>query len=104
MRFSSGMSRALVPLPAACHHRMSFAGDWKRPMKFRRAIVLALLWLVPLLAATLVRAQDDHFACMNDAMTVCGQYIPDRDRVAHCLMANRSRVSPACRTALKRFK
>jgi hypothetical protein len=41
---------------------------------------------------------------MSDAMTVCGQYIPDRDRVAHCLLANRSRVSPACRTALKRFK
>jgi hypothetical protein len=84
--------------------RMSLTGDWKRPMKFRRAIVLALLCLVPQLAATSVRAQDDHFACMNDAMTVCGQYIPDRDRVAHCLMANRSRVSPACRTALKRFK
>ena len=49
-------------------------------------------------------AQDDHYACMSDAMTVCGQYIPDRERVARCLMANRNRVSAACRVALKHFK
>jgi hypothetical protein len=73
-------------------------------MKLRRAAALALLCLVPQLAAMPARAQDDHYACMNDAMMVCGQYIPDRERVAHCLMANRSRVSPACRAALKRFK
>jgi hypothetical protein len=41
---------------------------------------------------------------MTDAQTVCGQFIPDRDRVAHCLMANRRRISPACRAALKHFK
>jgi hypothetical protein len=73
-------------------------------MKFRYAAVLALLCLVPQLAAVPARAQDDHYACMSDAMTVCGQFIPDRERVAHCLMANRNRVSPACRTALKRFR
>ncbi len=73
-------------------------------MTFRNAAILALLCLVSQLGAVPVHAQDDHYACMNDAMTVCGQYIPDRDRVAHCLMANRSRVSPACRTALKRFR
>jgi hypothetical protein len=103
MRFSSGL-RPPYPYPQHVIIRMSFAGDWKRPMKFRHAIVLALLCLAPQLAATSVRAQDDHYACMSDAMTVCGQYIPDRERVAHCLMANRSRVSPACRAALKRFK
>jgi hypothetical protein len=73
-------------------------------MKPRNAAALALVCLVPQLAAIPAHAQDDHYACMNDAMTVCGQYIPDRERVARCLMANRSRVSSACRTALKRFK
>jgi hypothetical protein len=48
-------------------------------------------------------AQDDQQACMNDALTVCSQFIPDRDRVAGCLMSNRSRISPACRMALKQF-
>jgi hypothetical protein len=41
---------------------------------------------------------------MGDAQTICGQFIPDREQVAHCLMANRSRVKPKCREALKHFK
>ena len=40
---------------------------------------------------------------MNDAMTVCSQFIPDRERVANCLMSNRSRISEACRVALNHF-
>lgn len=48
--------------------------------------------------------QQDHDACMNDATTICGQFIPDRVGVAHCLMANRNRISPECRVALKHFK
>jgi len=74
-------------------------------MNFRSTAVLALLCLVSQLASVPARAQDDdHYACMSDTMTVCGQYIPDRERVARCLMANRNRVSPACRVALKRFR
>ena len=41
---------------------------------------------------------------MMDAQVYCGQFIPDRVRVAHCLMANRSKITPACRAAIKRFK
>jgi hypothetical protein len=43
------------------------------------------------------------FACMNDAVTICGQFIPDRERVAGCLISNRSNVSAACRSALTHF-
>jgi len=48
-------------------------------------------------------AQEDQQACMNDALTVCSQYIPDRERVAGCLISNRSRISPTCRMALTQF-
>jgi hypothetical protein len=48
-------------------------------------------------------AQEDQQACMNDAMTVCSQFVPDRDRVASCLISNRSHISPACRMALTQF-
>jgi hypothetical protein len=48
-------------------------------------------------------AQEDQNACMNDALTVCSQFVPDRDRVASCLISNRSRISPACRMALTQF-
>ena len=40
---------------------------------------------------------------MGDAMTICGQFIPDRENVGACLFSNRSRISPACRTAMLRF-
>jgi len=46
-------------------------------------------------------AQEDQTACMNDALTVCSQFVPDRDRVASC--SNRSHISPACRMALTQF-
>ncbi len=40
---------------------------------------------------------------MMDAQTYCGQFIPNRVRVAHCLIANRRKISPACREAVKHF-
>jgi hypothetical protein len=49
-------------------------------------------------------SQQDQQACMQDAQVICGQFIPDRERVAHCLISNRRKVSPACRAALKHFK
>jgi hypothetical protein len=67
---------------------------------------LAFLMFCLTLAPVAVRAdaQQDQAACMNDAQTVCGQFIPDRERVAHCLMANRRHISAACRVALRHFK
>jgi hypothetical protein len=66
------------------------------------AIALLCLFLVP--AGAKADQQDDQSACMMDAQVYCGQFIPDRVRVAHCLMANRHKITPACRTAIKRFK
>ncbi len=48
--------------------------------------------------------QENQNACMNDAMTVCSQFIPDRSRVAGCLMHNRARISLACRAQLARWR
>ena len=47
--------------------------------------------------------QDDG-ACVSDAMNICSQYIPDRARVAGCLMSNRNRISPSCRAQLAHWK
>ena len=40
---------------------------------------------------------------MNDAFSVCGHAIPDRDRVAACLAQNINRISVACRTVMQRY-
>jgi hypothetical protein len=47
--------------------------------------------------------QQTQDACMGDAMTLCGQYVPDRDRVAACLLSNRHRVSQPCRVMLSHW-
>jgi len=72
-------------------------------MKIRAGLVLAVLGLG---LSSLAKAdpQSDQQACMQDAQVICGQFIPDRERVAHCLIAHRRHVSPACRAALKHFK
>ena len=65
------------------------------------ATLLLCIALAPLPAAA--GPQEDQAACMNDAMTICSQFIPDRERVAACLISNSTRVSEACRVALTHF-
>jgi hypothetical protein len=64
------------------------------------ALGLFALALAPVAATA--GAQEDRQACMNDALTVCGQFIPDRGRIEACLYANRSRISQACQAVLAR--
>jgi hypothetical protein len=73
-------------------------------MKSCLITALALLGLFLTPAGARADAQEDQSACMMDAQVYCGQFIPDRERVAHCLMANSSKITPACRQAIKRFK
>ena len=73
-------------------------------MKFTAAIAFLLLGLAFAPISAKADDQQDQSACMIDAQTFCGQFIPDRERVAQCLMANRQRITPACRVALSHFK
>jgi hypothetical protein len=36
-------------------------------------------------------------ACTPDAMRLCGNYVPDVDRITACMIANKSQLSPECR-------
>jgi hypothetical protein len=73
-------------------------------MQIRILALFGLCWLALAPMAARADEQQDKDACMTDAQVYCGQFIPDRDRVAHCLMDNRRRISLGCREALKRFK
>jgi len=65
-------------------------------------LTLCCLGFAPTL--TTAGAEENQRSCMYDAMTVCSQFIPDRERVANCLISNRSRVSEACRAALTHYR
>jgi hypothetical protein len=62
------------------------------------ALLFSALTFVP--TSGYADAQQDQSACVNDAMNICSQFIPDRSRVAGCLMSNRNRISPSCRAQL----
>jgi hypothetical protein len=70
-------------------------------MKVHIALALAIFALAP--AAATAQSQDDQNACMDDAFSVCGHAIPDRDRVAACLAQNINRISAGCRTVMQRY-
>jgi hypothetical protein len=87
-------------------------------MKTRFALALVVFSVA--LAPATIRAEDqdtqsqnsqpqysetptDRGACVADAFTVCAQFIPNRERVGDCLMANSSRISLPCREAIKHF-
>ena len=70
-------------------------------MKLQIALAAALLVVVPV--AVTAETQEEQQACMNDAFNICGQAIPDRDRVAACLTQNLDRISSACRTVMLRY-
>jgi hypothetical protein len=36
-------------------------------------------------------------ACTPDAMRLCGEYVPDVDRITACMIARKSQLSPECR-------
>jgi hypothetical protein len=72
-------------------------------MKIRTLTALVLFALTASPVAARADDQQAQQACMNDAFAICGQFIPDRGRVATCLYTNVRRVSLPCRQVLARY-
>jgi hypothetical protein len=70
-------------------------------MKIQIALAFAFLAVAPVAATA--ETQEEQYACMNDAFSVCSQAIPDRDKVAACLAHNLKKLSSACRTVMLRY-
>ena len=73
-------------------------------MKMYMTLGLAIFAVTLFSASASADEQGGSQACLQYAFSMCGQFIPDRERVAACLISNRSRVSPACRSALSHFR
>lgn len=70
-------------------------------MKFRIALTVVFMSVAPI--GAMAETAEEQQACMNDAFSVCGDAIPDRNRVEACLYANKNRISSACRAVLARY-
>jgi hypothetical protein len=44
---------------------------------------------------------EQRAACQDDAQRLCGQFIPDVDRITACMVANRRYVSRRCRLSME---
>jgi hypothetical protein len=43
---------------------------------------------------------EQRAACEGDARRLCGQYIPDVNRITSCMVQMRRHLSPACRATM----
>jgi len=71
----------------------------------KKLIALAFILTVIAFSApapTQAYTQEEQQACQDDAFRLCGQFIPDEQRVKACLIGNMSRLSPACRRMFQR--
>ena len=70
---------------------------------FRRSLMsvgglagLAMLALAPTPAAAQGTPEQRAY-CQDDAMRLCGEFVPDVDRITACMKRHRRNLSPACR-------
>jgi hypothetical protein len=57
--------------------------------------------LMPL-SAVAQGTPEQRAACAGDATRLCGQFIPDVDRITSCMIKVRRDLSPPCRAVLDR--
>ena len=65
--------------------------------------IIAVLLLVSVPQHASAQAQDEQQACENDVFSLCGEAIPDRDRITACLRRNWKDVSRQCRSVLANY-
>ena len=67
-----------------------------RIFQFGLMFATALSWSL-LTAVAQAYTPEQQQACTGDAFRVCGDAIPDVDRVTACMIRNKSQLSPGCR-------
>ena len=68
---------------------------------FATALMLGAIVALPSGAAR-AESQEDREACTPEVHRLCGQYIPDRERIIQCLKHNMKNLVPACRKVMSK--
>lgn len=69
-----------------------------RSRKFQLKLMLATALAVSIWpAASQAYSPEQQQACTPDAMRLCGEYVPDVDRITVCMIQKKSQLSPECR-------
>ena len=66
--------------------------------KFQLGLMLATALAVSMWpAGSRAYSPEQEQACTDDAMRLCGAYVPDVDRITVCMVQHKSQLSPGCR-------
>jgi hypothetical protein len=94
----------LAKAAAFTHYARGVFGGWGN---FMNAIARWGFHFAPILTTVLfvsagstsafAYTPEQEQACTPDAMRLCGNYIPDVDRITACMIANKSQLSAECR-------
>jgi hypothetical protein len=77
---------------------ISVHGRVRRPAIRQFGLILAIALSTSLLSTTgHAYTPEQQQACTPDAFRLCGDAIPDVDRVTACMISKRSQLSPGCR-------
>jgi hypothetical protein len=68
---------------------------WFRNLWLGLVIAVALAVLAPTIASAYT--PEEQQACSGDAMRLCGDFIPDVDRITVCMIQKKAQLSPGCR-------
>ncbi|SFJ99897.1 hypothetical protein [Methylocapsa palsarum] len=66
----------------------------------KRAVTAVLASLLMTSGALCASYQKEQAACQDDAMRLCGPYIPDHGKIHACLVTYKANISPACRAVV----
>jgi hypothetical protein len=70
-------------------------------MKTYFAVVAVLIAVF--CTSAIAQDQDEQQACTSDVLALCGEAIPDRDRITICLRKRWNEVGHECRTVLASY-
>jgi hypothetical protein len=72
-------------------------------MKASALIFLGVLLSVPMATKAVEQTTDPQEACEADVYALCGEAIPDQDRITACLRAHWKKVSKDCRKVMANY-
>jgi len=70
-------------------------------MKKAKHYILILCLIAPISAHAAAGEAEKEAACRDDAMRLCSQNIPDRDKITSCMRERMPKLSPACRAVFE---
>lgn len=68
-----------------------------------RLVAATLLAFGLMTTASLAYTQEQQQLCTGDAMRLCGDAIPDVDRVTACMIAKRAQLSDGCKSVFRKM-